>query len=187
MERFFMKVIGVLGLPASGKGEFSKIAEEMGIPVIVMGDMIRKAVKEDGLDPTDRNLGVIANKLRKERGMDAIASLCIPEIQRQTAPLVLVDGIRGDAEVNLFRKIFYGFTLICIDSSFENRLSRVALRNRSDDFKTAGELRNRDERELGWGLGKALKQADMQITNNGTLDEFSVAVHTLLDTIRSDP
>ena len=44
-----MKVIGVVGLPASGKGEFSKIASGMGIPVIVMGDMIRKAVSEAGL------------------------------------------------------------------------------------------------------------------------------------------
>jgi dephospho-CoA kinase len=182
-----MKVIGVVGLPASGKGEFSKIAEEMGIPVVVMGDMIRHAVKECGLDPTDTNLGAIANRLRKERGMDAIAYLCIPEIQRQTAPLVLVDGIRGDDEVRLFRKIFLKFTLICIESSFENRLARVAARNRSDDFRTADELRTRDERELGWGLGKALNQADMQITNNGTLDEFSVAVHTLLNTIRSVP
>ena len=182
-----MKVIGVVGLPASGKGEFSKIAAEMGIPVIVMGDMIRNAVKEDGLDPSDTNLGAVANRLRKELGMDAIAYLCIPEIQRQTAPLVLVDGIRGDDEVKLFRKTFLNFTLICIDSSFENRLSRVAARNRSDDFKTAGELRNRDERELGWGLGKALNEADVQITNNGTLDEFSESVHTLLDEIRSDP
>ncbi len=57
--------------------------------------MIRNAVKEDGLDPTDTNLGAVANRLRKERGMDAIAYLCIPEIQRQTAPLVLVDGITG--------------------------------------------------------------------------------------------
>jgi dephospho-CoA kinase len=187
MERFFMKVIGVVGLPASGKGEFSKIAEAMGIPVIVMGDMIRTAVKEYGLDLTDTNLGAIANRLRKERGMDAIASLCIPEIQRQTAPLVLIDGIRGDDEVELFRKTFLKFTLICIESSFDNRLSRVASRNRSDDFKTADELRNRDQRELGWGLGKALKQADVQITNNGTLDEFAEVVHILLDSIRSDP
>lgn len=182
-----MKVIGVVGMPASGKGEFSKIAETMDIPVIVMGDMIRNAVKEYGLDATDTNLGEIATRLRKERGMDAIAYLCIPEILRQTAPLVLVDGIRGDDEVRLFRRTFPGFTLICIESSFEDRLARVAARNRSDDFKTAGELRTRDQRELGWGLGKALNQADVQITNNGTLDEFSESVRTLLDTIRSDP
>jgi len=182
-----MKVIGVVGLPASGKGEFSKIAAGMGIPVIVMGNMIRNAVKEGGLDPTDANLGAIANKLRAERGMDAIAHLCIPEIQRQTAPLVLVDGIRGDAEVAVFRRFFSGFTLISIDSSFETRLGRIKERGRSDDFKSAEELRSRDLRELGWGLGNALKNADMHLSNEGSLAAFSVAVHILLDTIGCDP
>jgi dephospho-CoA kinase len=182
-----MKVIGVVGLPASGKGEFSKIAAGMGVPVIVMGDMIRNAVKDAGMNPTDANLGAMANKLRAERGMDAIAHLCVPEIQRQTAPLVLIDGIRGDAEVKVFRTAFPGFTLVGIDSSFENRLSRVAARGRPDDFQTSDELRTRDERELGWGLGKALKQANLKIKNNGTLTEFSVAVHKLLDEIRGDP
>jgi dephospho-CoA kinase len=182
-----MKVIGVVGLPASGKGEFSKIAAAMNVPVIVMGDMIRRAVLEAGREPTDANLGAMANKLRSEQGMDAIAQLCIPEIGRQTAPLILIDGIRGDSEVKLFRKVFPGFTLISIDSSFENRLSRVAARGRSDDFQTSEELHNRDERELGWGLGNALEQADMKIKNNGTLDEFSLAVNKILDVIRSDP
>ncbi|HJX55338.1 MAG TPA: dephospho-CoA kinase [Methanoregula sp.] len=182
-----MKVIGVVGMPASGKGEFARIASEMGIPVVVMGDMIRNAVKASGLEPTDTNFGATANRLRSERGMDAIGQLCVPEVERQTAPLVLIDGIRGDAEVKLFQKVFPMFTLVRIDSSFGNRLSRVVARGRSDDFQTAGELRTRDERELGWGLGRALKLADLRIENNGTLDEFSVAVHKLLDGIRSDP
>jgi dephospho-CoA kinase len=181
-----MKVIGVVGLPASGKGEFSKIASAMNVPVVVMGDMIRHAVHREGLEPSDTNLGRVADRLREEQGMDAIARLCIPEVQRQTSPLVLIDGIRGDAEVALFRKSFPGFILISIDSSFENRLSRVAARGRSDDFSTADELHTRDERELRWGLGNALEQSDVEIRNNGTLDEFSVAVHRLLDEIRND-
>jgi len=175
-----MKVIGVVGLPASGKGEFSKIAAGMGIPVIVMGDMIRKAVTAAGLEPTDTNFGMTANRLRSERGMDAIARLCIPEIESRAAPLVLVDGIRGDTEVTLFRNHFPGFTLISIDSSFDNRLARIAARARTDDFTTADALRNRDERELTWGLGNALQQADLSIANEGSLDEFSASVRTLL-------
>jgi dephospho-CoA kinase len=159
----------------------------MGVPVIVMGDMIRNAVKNRGIDPTDANLGAMASKLRAERGMDAIANLCVPEIQRQIAPLVLVDGIRGDAEVATFRKIFPGFILISIDSSFETRLARIKERGRSDDFESADELHSRDLRELGWGLGNALKEADTHLSNEGTLAAFSVAVHTLLDTIGRDP
>lgn len=181
-----MRVIGVVGMPASGKGEFSRIAQETGIPVIVMGDMIRRAVQDAGLIPSDTNFGATANRLRAERGMDAIAQLCIPEIQKQSAPLVLVDGIRGDTEVALFRKNFPGFTLISIESSFENRLARIAARARSDDFTTADALHNRDTRELGWGLGNALKEADVHLKNEGTLAEFSDAVQHLLFRLRGD-
>lgn len=181
-----MKIIGVVGLPASGKGEFSRIAAGMGIPVIVMGDMIRNAVTAAGLEPTDANFGMTANRLRAEGGMDAIARLCIPEIQARTAPLVLVDGIRGDTEVLLFRNQFPGFTLISIDSSFDTRLARIAARARSDDFTSADSLRNRDERELGWGLGKALKLADISLANEGSLEEFSLAVRTLLANLEKE-
>lgn len=176
-----MRVIGVVGLPASGKGEFSKIAAARGIPVVVMGDMIRNAVQRAGLEPTDANLGAMATNLRAKQGMDAIAQLCVPEIQGQPAPIVLIDGIRGDAEVTLFRRVFPGFLLIRIDSSFKTRLARIRARGRSDDFSSAGELRTRDERELGWGLGNALNDADVHISNEGTLADFSAAVHAFFE------
>ena len=182
-----MKVIGVVGLPASGKGEFSKIAIAMGIPVIVMGDMIRTAVSAAGLEPNDANFGATANRLRAEGGMDAIARLSITEIRKQNAPIVLIDGIRGDAEVALFRKHFSGFVLVAIDSSFENRLARIAARARSDDFTSGDALRNRDEREQRWGLLSALKSADRHISNEGTLGEFTRAVQKLLEEIGRAP
>jgi dephospho-CoA kinase len=182
-----MKVIGVVGLPASGKGEFSIIAKELGIPVIVMGDMIRKAVSEAGLEPDDANFGATANRLRAEGGMDAIARLCIPEISGQTAPLVLVDGIRGDSEVSLFRRTFPGFRLISIDSSFDTRLARITARARSDDFTSADSLMNRDAREEKWGLLTALKSADIHLRNEGTLEEFARDVRALLEQLGRDP
>ena len=103
------------------------------------------------------------------------------KIQDQPAPIVLIDGIRGDAEVTLFRREFPGFLLIRIDSSFETRLARIRARGRSDDFSSAGELRTRDERELGWGLGTALNDADVHISNEGTLADFSAAVHAFFE------
>lgn len=182
-----MKVLGVVGLPASGKGEFSKIAAGMDVPVIVMGDAIRREVEKRGLDPTDANLGAVASALRAERGMDAIAFLCVPEIQRQTAPLVLVDGIRGDAEVTVFRRMFPDFTLISIESSFETRLERIKTRRRSDDFESAGDLRRRDTRELSWGLQKAMEGADIHVCNEKSLEDFSFEVRRILEQVRCDP
>ncbi len=175
-----MKVIGIVGMPASGKGEASRIARDLGIPVVVMGDAIRERVKEAGLPLTDANCGTIAGKLRADLGMDAIARITIPRIEATGALVVLVDGIRGDYEVTAFKEHFPDFTLIGIDSSFETRYRRLANRGRSDDSLTPDELRARDERELGWGLGRALAQADRRIANEGSLEEFSTEVRALL-------
>ena len=147
-----MKVIGVVGLPASGKGEFSNSAAAMGIPVIVMGDVIRDAVQKAGLPPTDANMGMTANRLRAEGGMAAIARLCIPIIEREKAPLVLIDGIRGDAEVQVFREHFADFVLVGITSDFGNRLSRLGTRGRSDDKGSPEALRSGMSGRLAGGL-----------------------------------
>jgi len=182
-----MKVIGVVGLPASGKGEFSQTARSMGIPVIVMGDVIREAVTRAGLPVTDRNLGETANRLRQERGMAAIAELTLPAIEKEKAPVVLVDGIRGDAEVALFRARFPEFYLIGIDAPFASRLARLSSRGREDDGVTEEELLRRDRREISWGLGRALAESDYLICNDGTVQEFAAKVSSLLTEIREGP
>jgi dephospho-CoA kinase len=182
-----MKVVGIVGLPASGKGEFSRIALSMGIPVVVMGDVIRKAVQDAGLPLTDKNLGTTASRIRAENGMDAIARLCVPEIRRQDAPLVIVDGIRGDSEVRVFRDSFPGFVLVRIDSPFGTRLSRIAGRGRPDDNLDADALKARDEREQAWGLSKALTDADYRIDNDGTLESFIRHVMALLEKVKESP
>jgi len=182
-----MKVIGVVGLPASGKGEFAKIVAAQGVPVVVMGDVVRQAVAEAGLPPTDANMGSVANRLRAKDGMDAIAKLCVPVIREQNAPLVLVDGIRGDSEIRLFRQQFPGFRVIAIDTSFAKRLERLKSRGRSDDTATAETLKARDERELGWGLGAALALANHRINNDGDLAAFTAAVTALLRVLGADP
>lgn len=178
-----MKVLGVVGLPASGKGIFSDVAQGMGIPVVVMGDVIRKAAEVRGLPMTDRSLGEIARAMRADQGMDAIARLCIPAIEAIGAPVVLVDGIRSDREVAVFRSHFPDFSLIGLSSSFEARLHRLTERGRTDDAPDPAALRSRDERELSFGLGRALSLADHIIENEGTVDELRDATRVLITSI----
>jgi dephospho-CoA kinase len=179
-----MRVIGVVGYPASGKGEFSRVAAEAGVPVVVMGDVIRRKAAEAGLGTTDAALGEMAVRLRRELGMDAIARLTIAEVEALDAPLVVIDGIRGDAEVRRFRERFPGFVLVGITSGFGKRLERLSARGRSDDLSRAGDLANRDRREEGFGLGRALAGADRILENDGSLEEFAGRARAFLDEIR---
>jgi dephospho-CoA kinase len=182
-----MKVIGITGLPGSGKSEFTRIAQEHGIPVIIMGDVIRKAVMDAGMDPSDDNMGTMATRLRRDWGMDAIARRCLVEIRKQKAKLVIVDGIRGDAEVRAFRESLPEFVLVAIDAPFALRLARLKSRGRTDDTITEASLCARDDRELGWGLGNALSQADYRISNDGNLAVFAGLVTGLLRRLETEP
>ena len=117
----------------------------------------------------------------------AIAILCVDLIKKQDAPLVLVDGIRGDAEVRVFRQYFPGFRLVAIETSFEIRLERLRERKRSDDVGSAEGLKTRDEREKGWGLERALAMADVRINNDGTLEEFTKKVTGFVRALEQEP
>ncbi|HWQ66764.1 MAG TPA: AAA family ATPase [Methanospirillum sp.] len=178
-----MKVIGIVGMPGSGKGEFSAVAKELGIPVVVMGDVIRSEVEKAGLPPVDASMGIVARRLREELGMAAIAIVCIPVIEAQEGDTILIDGIRGDAEVKEFSERFPEFTLIAIDSSLETRFSRLSARGRSDDLATLSELISRDERESSFGLVSAMNLATIRVENNGALEEYREKVQKNLSTI----
>ena len=175
-----MKVIGIVGYPASGKGEFSDTAKALGIPVFVMGDIIRKKTVEAGLELTDANIGETARALRAEFGMDAVASLTAAEVEQRAAPLAVIDGIRGDAEIQFFKNTFADFTAVFVSASFETRLSRMKTRGRSDDTAEPETLRARDAREESFGLKRAAEIADVVIKNESDRESYLAEVKAFL-------
>ena len=178
-----MRVIGTVGLPGSGKGEAAAIAEELGVPVVTMGDVIRRECRDRGLDPATHH-GEIARALREENGPDAIAQRSLPVIEDALAEsdTVLVDGIRSGVEVERFEAAFGdAFTLVSIEAPFELRAERVDDRGRDKSADEGGEsLEERDERELGFGMGAAMDRADAVIENTDSLEAFRRRVRTLI-------
>lgn len=178
-----MRIVGFVGYPLSGKSTASRVASEMDIPVINMGDVVRGEAEKRNLPLTDENLGLIASELRNKLGMDAIAKLCIPKIREllDERGVVAVDGIRGVDEVERFKKAFgEDFILIAIDCPIEIRFERARKRMRSDDVLTIEDLRKRDEREESFGLKKAIEIADFTIENTGDIETFKEKVKELL-------
>ena len=177
-----MRVIGTVGLAGSGKGEFATVAEEMGVPVITMGDVIRGECRDRGLDPAEHH-GRVAQDLRAENGPAAVAEASLPHIEAalKDDDAVLVDGIRSDDEVDAFEERFGDrFTLVSIETPFEVRERRLGERGRDNVGENGEGLAERDERELGFGLGAAMERADVTIENTGTLVEFRARAREVL-------
>jgi len=178
-----MTVIGTVGLPGSGKGEAAEVAREHDVPVITMGDVIRQECRDRGLDPETYH-GEIAQALREENGPAAIAERSLPMIRDALDgnETVLVDGLRSGVELDAFREAFgEDFFLVSIEAPFAVREERLAERGRDVLDEDEGEtLEERDERELGFGMGGAMERADATIENTDTLEAYRAQIETLV-------
>ena len=173
-----MKILAFTGMPCSGKSVAVQIAKERNTPVIRMGDAVWGETKDQGLALNDKNVGFVANDMREKHGKDIWAQKTIEKIKllHKTDNLV-IDGIRNREEIDFFKKeLGSDFVVIAIHASDETRKKRVLARGRKDDSKEIKDIEERDRRELGWGLGDVIKNADIKIVNEGNLGEFHKAI-----------
>jgi len=174
-------VVGVAGMPGAGKAVVSRVANEKGYALVIMGDVIREETKRRGLELTPENIGKIMLKLREEEGPTAVAKKCIPKIANASTDVVLVDGIRSLIEVQEFKKSLPQFVLIAVHSSPETRFGRLFRRKRSDDPSGWEVFLERDLRELSVGQGNVIAMDDYMIVNEGTLDEYRAKIQEVLE------
>jgi len=169
-----LKIIAFAGMPFSGKSEAVQIAKKMDIPVIRMGDIVWDEVKKRNLKINDKNVGFVANQMRREHGKDIWAKRTIKKIRSmKKTEIIVVDGIRNQEEIETFKKkLDEDFLLIAIDVSDEKRYQRAMTRDRKDDSKDIEKIKERDKREIGWGLPSVIASADIIIQNDTNLKEF---------------
>ena len=177
-----MKIIAFTGMPFSGKSEAVKIAKEQGIAVVRMGDMIWEETKKQGFELNDQNVGMIANNMRKTHGKDIWAKKTIKKINSmKETELLVIDGIRNIEEIETFEKeLGKNFVLIAIEVCDKTRHKRALMRGRNDDSMDPDLIKQRDRRELSWGLGNVIAIADSVVTNEGKLEDFKIKIKKLL-------
>ena len=158
-------VVGLAGMPGSGKSLALNVATESSYDIVVMGNIIREEAKRRNLEPSPENIGKIMLELRQAEGSSVIAKRCIPRIENAKGQRIFVDGIRSLAEAEELKKHFPEFTLIAIHSSPETRFKRLNRRQRSDDPNDQKIFNERDNRELSVGLGNAIAMAEHMIIN----------------------
>jgi dephospho-CoA kinase len=150
-----------------------------------MGDLVWAEVKKRGFELTDNNVGTLATEERQQHGFGIWAERTVPILLKklENSPAVIIDGIRGDAELEIFKTKFKdNFVNVAIHSNPKIRYERIIKgRHRSDDVMTEDEFRGRDGRELSWGIGNAIALADHMIVNEETLDDLKVNFLHLLE------
>lgn len=184
-----MKVIGVTGMPGSGKGVVAGVARSLGFQVVRMGDVIREEAQRRNAD-----VGKTAVKLRKEYGEFVVAEKSVEKIKQMklskkssysensinNSGLYMIEGIRSPYEVEIFRKNFKDFKVIAVHSTPQTRFKRLKKRMRFDDSVLESDFGKRDKRELKFGIGDVIATSNYMVVNEGPIGKLKGIIRSIL-------
>lgn len=163
-------IVALTGMPGAGKTTVANYLAQKGIPLLIMGDVVREAAQNDGLEPTSGNLAKLMIRLREKNGPEAIAHLIANKIntmknEDKEFAVVIVDGIRSMAEIQVLKRVG-NVKLLAIHGSILTRYSHIRERARSDVPSNINEFDKRDRVEMEIGISDAIALADETISNN---------------------
>src|SRR5438093_12153636 len=115
-----------------------------------MGDVVREEAQRRGLPITDAAVGGMAHAEREAHGFGIWAERTLPRVHGER---VVVEGLRGRAELEVFRKAFgEALAVVAVHASPKTRHERMLRRKRSDDAVTIAAVRARVLRARKVGL-----------------------------------
>ncbi len=177
-----MRIIGISGMPGSGKNSVSELAIERGAKIVSMGDIIREEAVKRG-----ESTGETACNLRAEFGQFIVSELTIKKIKALQEEgfenSILVEGIRSLHEVEMFKENFDNFMILSIFANPQIRFERLKKRGREDDHQDYEGFKTRDETELGFGIGDVISLSDRIIINESDLESYCEKINEFFDEI----
>ncbi len=157
-------------MPGAGKSTIAAGLKEKGFEIFNMGDAVRAEAKRCNIEPTGKNLGKLMLELREKNGPGVVAELTQPNITNSSSNIVIIDGVRSNHEIEVFKKIG-NVKLLLIEATSDTRFNFLHDRSRSDDPKTRELFDERDKREIGVGLSGSIASSDETISNSNLTKE----------------
>ncbi len=168
-------------MPGAGKSTIASGLKNKGLQIINMGDAVRAEANRRNLEPTGQNLGKLMLELREKNGPGAVAELIQDQIKNSNHEIIIIDGIRSNAEIAVLRNLGT-VKLLSIHASSNTRFDFLIKRARTDDPKNREIFDERDSREIGVGLSEPIALADETISNNDfTKEEIIETAYNIIN------
>jgi dephospho-CoA kinase len=174
------RLIGLTGTNGAGKGEAAAFFIGRGYAYFSLSDVIREALRAEGLEETRDNLIRKGNELRREGGPDALARAVLAKVRGKS----VIDSIRNPSEVATLKRQ-PGFILLAIDAPAAVRFERARKRGRNESAATLEEFLAKEAEERSTDpsaqqLHACLALADRTIINDGSLADLYRQLEDLL-------
>jgi len=175
-------ILGFTGLMACGKGTAAKyLQEKYGADTFRFSTMLRDILDRLYLPQSRENFQIISPLLRETFGQDLMAKVIAKDVEGADSKLIAIDGMRRPADIEYLKKIT-GFRMVAIDVDAKVRYQRLKARaeNPGDKEKTWEQFQAEHQAETEIYIPELMKQADVTIDNNGSLEEFYQQIDKLV-------
>jgi dephospho-CoA kinase len=175
-------IIGLVGLQGSGKGTVAKIfGEQHGATVLrfstILGDILQRLHL-----PVHRDHQVqLSEILRTAFGEDILTRAIIHDLQKHTGPLLVLDGVRREAELEALRSL-PNFVLVKIEAPLDVRYERIKQRK-----EKAGEngmsreiFLTHEQASTEVTIPEVMIRTNYSLQNDSTLEELKTRIDALL-------
>ncbi|MFP3278516.1 MAG: AAA family ATPase [Candidatus Micrarchaeota archaeon] len=177
-----MVVVGITGMPGSGKSLAAQYLVRKGFEKVEMGDVVREEMRRKKIRITNRSIREFSLLLRKKFGNDVVAKLALRELRKKKGNIVIV-GLRGVGEIKYFRKRLKHFYVIALVAPKLLRYKRLRARGREDDPKNMKEFEFREAKEKRYGIDGAIRNADFVVSNTASVKQLKRDLDFLLNYI----
>jgi dephospho-CoA kinase len=182
-------IIGLVSPISAGKGTVVELLQKKGFSALSLSDRIREEITSRNQKITRKRLLAVADELRQNFGPAVLAQRTWQIAQNQNKQKIVIDSIRGIAEVNFFKNK-PGFYLLGIKAPRKKRFLWAKKRSREGEPLTWEEFVEVDKKDFFSGDGQVgrnipacLEKADSIIDNEGTVKDLENKVEEVLKKI----
>ena len=175
-------ILGFTGLMACGKGTAARyLDEKYNADTFRFSTMLRDVLDRLYLPQSRENFQIISPLLRETFGQDLMAKVIARDVESADSRIIAIDGMRRPADIEYLKKL-PGFRMVAIDVDAKVRYERLRARaeNPGDAEKTWEQFQKEHEAETEIYIPELMKQADVTIDNNGTLEDLYKQIDKLI-------
>ena len=177
------KILAFTGLIASGKGTAAKYFIEKHKAVSFrFSTSMRDVLDRLYLEQSRKNMAEISLVLREAFGQNLFSKVIANDAAKSESELEVIDGVRRSYDLEALKKI-EGFQLIGVEVDSKIRFERLKKRgeNADDISKTWEQFQADHKLETEVYIPELLKQADVTIDNNGSLEDLYKQLDKLVE------
>ncbi len=180
-------IIGLTGSFGAGKGEVSKfLIEQKGFQHLSIRRVITEEVEKRNLPVNRDNMAKVGNDMRAKGGPAFLYEQIIAKADELGGDVV-AESIRTVAEAQYTKE--QGGIVIGVDADPELRYQRAVQRGSDTDHVSFAEWKAQEEAESNpddpnkQDIFGALKQSDVVLQNDGTLEELHQQIEVVLSEV----